>query len=107
MATTNAQLIEAAQMMLYAEGKLRATSNGIEPIHTYAAWKSAGYQVRRGEKAIAKFAIWKYAERKKKDSESAAANSDGEEKPKARMFLKESAFFAASQVDKIPLAASV
>lgn len=30
------------------------------PLHTYKAWKSAGYQVKRGEKAILSVVLWKF-----------------------------------------------
>lgn len=63
-----------------------------EEIHTYEAWKHLGYQVQKGEKAVAKFAIWKYVpERTKKN---------GEEK-RERMFLRNSSFFSRSQVEPI------
>lgn len=65
-----------------------------EAIHTYQAWKSLGFQVKSGQKAIAKFPIWKYTSKK-------AKNEDGEEVEKGKMYLKTSAFFSRSQVDKI------
>lgn len=68
----------------------------IEPIHTFAAWKSAGYIVKKGEKAIASFPIWKHAKaRTVKDKEGNEI-----EKP-ARMFLKMSYFFRFDQVEKL------
>ena len=36
-----------------------------EEIHTFSAWKALGYGVKRKEKAIATFPIWKYAAKKK------------------------------------------
>ena len=62
-----------------------------EEIHTYATWRALGYQVQKGEHAIAKFTIWKYTQKQDKET--------GEEK--SNMFLKESAFFKASQVQAI------
>lgn len=64
-----------------------------EPIHTFQAWKELGYCVKRGEHAIAKFAIWKPARRKKEDEES-----EGEER-RERMFLKTAHFFRRAQVE--------
>lgn len=61
-----------------------------EAIHTYAMWKQLGYQVQKGEKAVARFAIWKYVTNK---------NEDDEEEPK--MFMKNAAWFKASQVAPI------
>lgn len=68
----------------------------IEPIHTFAAWKSAGYIVKKGEKAIASFPIWKHTRaRVVKDKEGNEV-----EKP-ARMFLKTSYFFRFDQVERM------
>lgn len=64
-----------------------------EPIHTFAEWKRLGFQVQKGEKAIASFPIWKYVKRKKDEE----ADEDDTE-PKGRMFMKVSHFFKQSQV---------
>ena len=110
MAVTNAEIIETAKQDLYAQGILQATGryfkatvNGkevtlpeIEEIHTFQAWKALGYQVQKGEKAIAAFEIWKYAENKK--NRKADPN---EEDKKGYCFLKLSHFFKSSQVKKI------
>lgn len=83
MAKTNVQLIEEAKML-----------NGItEDAHTYAAWKQAGYMVRKGEHAAFSCMIWKYTSKK--------VFEDGEEKDKVHMFMKKAHFFTRSQVDKI------
>lgn len=109
MAMTNAMIVLEQALALAEAGKIGYTGevmtveiNGEEvelrepeQIHTYARWKAMGYQVRRGEKAVAKFKVWKYAAAKKKDD-------DGEETTKAnrgKMFLKQAAFFSAAQVD--------
>ena len=63
----------------------------VEEIHTYARWKELGYQVQKGEKAVAQFLIWKHTSRKNKET-------DEEE---ARMFMKKASFFKQSQVAKI------
>ena len=67
-----------------------------EEIHTYKAWQELGYQVKRGEKCIARFPIWKHVFKKVKDK-------DGNEENKEKMFLKESYFFKFSQVEKMPV----
>lgn len=64
-----------------------------EPIHTFQKWKSLGYSVKKGEKSDIKFPIWKYTS-KKKDDES-------DEEEDSSMFMKMSAFFRFSQVEKI------
>lgn len=62
-----------------------------EEIHTYAGWKSLGYQVQKGEKAVAKFLIWKHTTHKNKDTEKEESN----------MFMTKASFFSKSQVEAI------
>lgn len=86
---TNAQIIRTARIM-----------HGItEDAHTYAHWRSLGYQVRKGEHAAFQTAIWKYTSGKPAPEDSA----DGETRP-GRMFLKTASFFTRSQVDPIAAA---
>lgn len=66
-----------------------------EPIHTYQTWKALGYQVKKGEKNIAAFTIWK-AHTKKNDEEA-----DADEKEETRLFMKTAHFFKISQCEKI------
>lgn len=103
---TNAQIIFNQSITLMEEGILKGSGimatveeNGEkkqielpETIHTYAAWKSIGYQVKKGQKAKAAFTIWKYAESKKQNDE---------EEAEGRMFMKLAHFFTADQVEKI------
>lgn len=63
-----------------------------EEIHTYATWKKLGYQVQKGEKAIAKFTIWKHVVKKAKSED---------EEDESKMFLKQASWFKASQVAPI------
>ena len=65
-----------------------------EPIHTFACWKSLGYSVKKGEHAVARFPIWKGAERPVKDEDG----NDTDEKS-LKMFRKEAFFFTGSQVE--------
>ncbi len=64
-----------------------------EEIHTFQRWKDMGFIVKKGEKSSIKFPIWKYS-KAKVDPET------GEEKG-VHPFLKVSAFFTASQVEKL------
>lgn len=104
---TNAQIIFNHSIVLMEKGILKPTDlkmivedeNGNkkelpipEEIHTFQAWKSKGFSVKKGEKAVARFTIWKYAVKKAKTEE---------EEDDARMFLKEACFFSASQVQAI------
>lgn len=111
---TNAMIILGESIRLMKEGVLEGTGETItfkyddghteqvevpESIHTYQAWKSLGYQVRKGEKAIAKFMIWKYTEKKAKEGNAEIAVKEGDT-VKSNMFMKMSAFFKASQCDR-------
>ena len=104
---TNGQIIFNNSLKLMEEGILKGS--GImatvedqdgnkkqielpETIHTFAAWKSLGYIVRKGEKAKAAFTIWKYTESKKQNDE---------EESEGKMFMKTAHFFTADQVDRI------
>lgn len=63
-------------------------------VDTYPGWKRAGYQVKKGEKALFKTKIWKpLSKRNKKTNE--------EEVSEDTMFLVNAAFFLDSQVEKI------
>ena len=64
-----------------------------EAIHTYATWKSLGYQVKKGEKAKASFMIWKYVKGEKQE--------ENDEEPESKMFMKKAHFFTIDQVEKI------
>ena len=108
---TNEQIIFSAEQNLAKDGLLKYTgrvlqfqdvSGGIvefketEQIHTFQYWKANGYRVRKGEKAVARFAIWK------RTAEKETKTQEGEPVIiPAKMFLKESCFFSASQVEKI------
>lgn len=63
-----------------------------EPIHTYNGWKERGYQVQKGEKAIAQFTIWKHVTKKAEIED---------EKDEQKMFMKKASWFKASQVAPI------
>ena len=62
-----------------------------EPIHTYAAWKSLGYQVQKGQKAIASFKIWKRTVKEDKETGEKESN----------MFMTKAYFFTMAQVAPI------
>lgn len=106
---TNATIIFNHSMSLMEEGKIGNTGKKItlqmadgskvetfepEPIHTYQTWKALGYQVQKGQKAIAQFTIWVPSKKKQ------AVDEDPTER-KTQMYMKLSSFFSASQVQKI------
>ena len=91
---TNAAIIMQEQVNLLEQGKIKAMQIGgnvlPEPIHTFMKWKELGYSVKKGEKAITKLTIWKGITKK-----------NDKEEDETKMFMKTSAFFAFSQVEKI------
>lgn len=102
---TNNQIILQNRFLLMEEGVLKPTGQKVivqdeegkkeldmpEEIHTYQGWKERGYQVNKGEKAIAKFTIWKHVTKKKKDSDEETE----------KMFMKNSSWFKMSQCTAI------
>ena len=102
---TNEQIIFNERLNLLKSGLIKSTGRTIEildekgnhqhipepeEIHTYAAWKSMGYQVQRGQKAISKLSIWKHIVKK-------AEKEDEEDQE--NMFMVTSSFFSQSQVE--------
>ena len=69
-----------------------------EPIHTYKTWQRLGYQVEKGQKAIAMFTIWNFAENKKADDEE--ENEAPSLMKNGHYYMKKAAFFKGSQVKK-------
>lgn len=72
-----------------------------EAIHTFAAWKSAGYTVKRGEHAVATFPVWKYSERRRNNDDDGDGDENDGETASGRMYLRKAYFFKFSQVEKI------
>jgi antirestriction protein ArdC len=87
MRVKNIEIIALATAELVNAGTITAD----EEIHTFQKWKSLGYSVKRGEKAVVNLAIWKHTSK---------VNAETQEEETA-MFLKTAAFFSTSQVEKI------
>lgn len=111
---TNAQIIFNESLALVKAGKIGITGRTIsaelpdgsrveypepEPLHTFAAWRSLGYTVKKGEHAVAAFTIWKQGKASKAAREAAA--EAGEDEPTGRMFMKLAHFFTRSQVEPL------
>lgn len=108
---TNAMIIEMEKIRLLTEGVLHYTGRTVEvynvalarveegaeiqPIHTYQGWRARGYQVRKGQKAVAQFPIWKYTKGKTKDMDEEEAQQRG------YCFMKNASWFTDEQVDPI------
>lgn len=110
---TNAQIIMDNSIALMEAGKIGTTGRTFEmqdmegnvvtvmepePIHTFQHWKQLGFTVKKGEKAVASFDIWKPSKRKA-DEEEAEDKKTVERG--IRMFKKRSHFFSLSQVEQI------
>lgn len=115
---TNSQIIALEQVRLQTEGVLKYTGREvkvfnpasqefelikeIQPIHTYQAWKSLGYQVKKGEKAVAKFPVWTFAvSMTKKEAELVDETDKDHIENTGKMYMKTAAFFTDEQVEPI------
>lgn len=98
---TNAMIVFAEGQRLAEEGKIKYTGRTFqlddgticretEPIHTYAVWQQMGFQVQKGQKAVAQFTIWKHSEKDKEDGTK-----------DEKMFMKRASFFSLSQVERM------
>ena len=92
--------------------KVKETINEPEPIHTYKEWQKLGLQVQKGQKAVAKFTIWMYTDKKSNLTKEEAdkineiaeginAKEGDEVHSKGHYYMKEAAFFSMSQVAPI------
>ena len=107
---TNKQIIFSAAQSLAEQGIIgytgrvfeyvddagnKQTVKETEAIHTYAAWKQIGRQVKKGEKCKGRFYIWKQGKGK-----TAIDEETGEEhQTPGRMFMKEAFFFTFDQTE--------
>ena len=105
---TNAQIIFNESVALMEKGIIGNTGHVLivenkdgskvpmpepEPIHTFSGWKTLGFQVQKGQKAIATFPIWKHKPPgKSKDKDTGEEVEHGEQ-----MFMTKAFFFKKSQ----------
>lgn len=112
---TNADIIFHESQRLAKEGRIKYTGREFkavdaagteiivketEPIHTYQIWRQLGYQVQKGQTAVAKITIWKHSA-PKLETLPMTDGSDVKYIDKGRMFMKTAAFFSQSQVAAI------
>ena len=105
---TNADIIFIESQKLAEKGIIQYTGRHIvcvdangnkrtvketEPIHTYSVWKELGFQVQKGQKAVAQITIWKY--------KAGKHNEETDTDETSRMFLKRASFFTRKQVEAI------
>lgn len=110
---TNAMIILLESVKLMEAGIIKGsgikgtTPDGIEielpePIHTYQAWKSLGFQVKKGSKAVAQFPVWKYiggqhnTEKEVRDDVDVDQNEN-----KGYCHMKVASFFTRDQVEEV------
>ena len=106
MAITNNQIILRESLELVKKGILKTTGRVFiqelpdgtkveipepEPIHTYNGWKELGYQVKKGQHAIASFPIWKYQSQKDEEGEEVGG----------QCWQKKAFWFTFEQVEKV------
>ena len=95
---TNFEIIvnEAIQNKLYTKEEVieRIQANGELPLHTFQAWKSKGYAVKKGEKATIITKLWKY-------KTFTVKNEQGEEEERTKCYLFNAYLFTEQQVEKI------
>ena len=73
-----------------------------EEIHTFAGWKSRGFKVKKGEKAVAKFPVWTYkVSMSKKEAQLVDDDAEDHIEGAGKMYMKISAFFTRGQVEEI------
>lgn len=104
---TNQQIIFNESMRLMQDGTIGTTGRKFtyetedgekitvkepEALHTFAAWKENGRQVKKGEHAKAAFQIWKKGKK--------YTDKDGNEKER-KMFLTKAFFFTIDQTEPI------
>lgn len=70
---TNNEIITINAKELIEAGKIKS----VEELHTFPEWKARGYYVKKGEKAVASFGIWK--------------------KVGGKWYMKETSFFSIDQ----------
>jgi hypothetical protein len=71
-----------------------ATRGITEEVHTFAKWKSLGYKVKQGEKALFNTMLWKH-------STKVVKNDEDEEEKKTSMYMTKAFLFGRHQVEKI------
>lgn len=111
---TNAMIIFIESQKLAEQGKIKYTGREFkainllgeevvyketEELHTFASWKSLGYIVKKGQKAVASFPIWKYISTK---AEAKDADIELEQQvDTGRVYMKVASFFTKDQVEEL------
>lgn len=70
-----------------------------QEVHTFAKWKSKGFKVKKGEKALFDTMLWKFSEKGKPQQEESSEVK--EDKAFRSMYMTKSYLFGESQVERI------
>lgn len=101
---TNSEIIrKAAQLHGFTPdqlAQLETAFGGDLPFHTFAEWKSRGYHVKRGERAIFSVELWKYISKPPKDTAPAQTDDDTPPTECGHYFKKLSHIFTLAQVER-------
>lgn len=99
---TNTEIIinEAVENGLYTMEQIEniLASGHMIPLHTFQAWKSAGYIVKKGEHARITTRLWRFTNKSKKNNE-ADENTDGTDNE--HYYLAKAFLFTYDQVERI------
>lgn len=97
---TNEQIIinAAIKANVFTEDEVTdyLRDNGELPLHTFAAWKSGGYRVCKGEHAALTTAIWRM-----RKNDKIIKGEDVDTKDTGKFYLAEAYFFTSEQVERI------
>lgn len=99
---TNTEIIinEAVENGLYTMEQIEniLASGHMIPLHTFQAWKSAGYIVKKGEHARITTRLWRFTNKSKKNNE-VDENTDGAGND--HYYLAKAFLFTSDQVERI------
>lgn len=99
---TNTEIIinEAVENGLYTMEQIEniLASGHMIPLHTFQAWKSAGYIVKKGEHARITTRLWRFTNKSKKNNE-VDENTDGTNNE--HYYLAKAFLFTSDQVERI------
>ncbi len=100
LALMRAGIIKTTGRKILIEDETGSEKEVFEPeeIHTYRGWQERHRQVRKGEKSVDSFRIWKHTTAKSKDE---AEGEDLQEMhDRDHMFMTQAYFFTRDQTDE-------
>ena len=100
MTNTDIIISEAVANGLYTmeQSENILASGHMIPLHTFQAWKSYGYSVKKGEHARITTRLWRFTNKAKKN-EDVDENTDGTDNN--HYYLAKAFLFTADQVEKL------